>query len=266
MTKLSIIIPSWNTASATCQCLRSIVNHLKNITYEIIVVDNASTDDTVLKIKKLAIKNLKLIINSQNLGFSKANNIGFQHSLGDYLLFLNSDMKLIDHSLPKMLDFLVSHPQIGTVGPQLLNPDHTPQGSIFPPQTLLNAFKEFWLGLPSYSKYFSSSPGPVWALSGGAILISRQLFQQINGWDEKYFIYFEDLELCRQIKKLGYQIFYFPQTKIIHRHGLSGRHLAPAAIQWRRLITSSLKFHGPFKHYLLNLIIWSGQKCRSVFS
>lgn len=268
--QLSIIITNWNTASVTCNCLRSIQQYLKNIDYEIIVVDNASTDDSVVEIKKLCrllkIKNFKLKINSKNFGFSKGNNIGAKQAGGQYLLFLNSDTKLINNSLVKMFKFIQTHSDVGLIGPKFLNPDLSPQASVFPPQTPLNAFRQFWLNQPSYSKYVPDKLSYPWAISGGAILIPHQLFVDIGGWDENYFFYYEDLELCRQVRCKNLKICYFPQAQLVHHHGLSGQHLVTDSDQWRRLIPGSIQYHGYLRHHFINFIIWSGQKWHSVFS
>ena len=118
---LSIIILTWNTADITCSCLSSIVKHLKNIVYEIIVVDNNSTDNSVLKIKSLIhslkIENCKLKINPQNLGFARGNNAALKHAKGKYLLFLNSDMEILDSSIADMLKFFIKNKDIGAIGP-----------------------------------------------------------------------------------------------------------------------------------------------------
>jgi GT2 family glycosyltransferase len=134
---------------------------------------------------------------------------------------------------------------------------------VFPPQTVLNAFKEYWLNQKdAYSKYFPKnlSPQTVWSISGGAILIRKKLFNQIGGWDERYYFYYEDLELCRQIRKLNLNIVYYPKMKVIHRHGASGTNLADDSNQWRRLIPSSKIYHGLLNHYLITLILWLSQK------
>ncbi|HAP38068.1 hypothetical protein A2410_01285 [Candidatus Shapirobacteria bacterium RIFOXYC1_FULL_38_24] len=257
---LSIIIPTWNTALVTQKAIDSIKKHLKNIKYEIIVIDNGSTDQT--KNLLSSYKDVIYLRNKTNLGFSKANNIAAKKASGEYLFFMNSDMELIDNSLTSMLDYLKSHPKIGLIGPKFLNPNKTPQASVFPPQTPKNAFKEYFLRIKAYSKYlpFDQNPVSVWALSGGAILISHKFFLQIGGWDESYFMYFEDLELCRTIRNLNKLIYYYPACQIIHRHGFSGRKIADSANQWRRLIPGSTLFHGLYQHRLISLIIWSGQK------
>jgi len=258
---LSIIIPTWNTAEVTKKCIQTIQKHLKDFSYEIIIIDNGSTDNTVEVLSK--IKDLKLIKNKENLGFAKANNQAVKIADGQVLLFLNSDMELIDSSLIEMYEYFKKDSNIGAIGPQFLNIDLTPQSSVFPKQNINNAFKEFWLGQKDkYLKYLPnlSKPSSVWSISGGALMINKDFFKKIGGWNEKYFFYFEDLDLCRAIHQAKKEIIYYPECKVIHRHGFSGAKLASSANQWRRLIPSSIKYHGKIKHYLINLTIWSGQK------
>jgi len=299
---LSIIIVTWNTAQITLKCIKTIHQHLKNkIKYEIIIVDNNSSDNTKTIIAnykqnprpviatsqppqrviarnqppqhviarneetKQSRWNLKYIKNSDNFGFAKANNIGVKQAVGDYFLFLNSDMELIDDSLIKMLDFFKKDETIGIIGPQFLNIDKTPQASVFPPQTILNAFKEFWLGQKNaYSKYNppTNKISQVFAISGGALLIRKNLFKKIGGWNEKYHFYFEDLDMSRAINKLGHKVIFYPFCKVIHRHGASGKTLADPQNQWRRLINGSIKYHGHITNYLIYLIIKSSQVCQ----
>jgi hypothetical protein len=209
--------------------------------------------------------NLIYIKNKENLGFSKGNNIGAKKAKADYLLFLNSDIEITDSNLVNMLKHFQDNPQTGLIGPKFLNPDLTIQGSVFPPQTALNAFKEYWLNQKfAYSKYFPNklSVQKVWSISGGAVLIRKNIFNQIGGWDERYHFYYEDLELCRQIRKLNLDIIYYPKMKVIHRHGASGTKIADHANQWRRLIPSSKIYHGLFNHYLITSILWLSQKIK----
>lgn len=260
--KLSFIIVTWNTDKITQKCVGSINKYIPN--QEIIVVDNASSDKTVDILKK--IKNVKIIKNKSNLGFAKANNIGLKSATSDYVVFINSDIELIDNSLLKMVDFLKKNSQIGLIGPQFLNPDKTIQASVFPPQTALNAFKEFWLGKMAYSKYIPKTKNPIEVsyISGGCVAINKKFFKKVGKWNEKYFFYFEDMDLCRQVAKFNKKIFYYPNCQVIHRHGVSGKKLANSQNQWRRLISGSKKFHGLLKHYFINLIIWSGQKWQKI--
>lgn len=256
---LSVIIVTWNTSEITQKCVNSINKFLKNV--EIIVVDNGSNDNTVDKISK--IKNVKIIENKKNLGFSKANNIGLNYASHEHVLFMNSDIELIDNSISELLKYFQNNNNIGLIGPKFLNPDFTPQASVFPKQSAINAFKEFYLNKKnSYSKYLPKTDKPlkVWAISGGCVLTRKSFFKSIGGWNEKYFFYFEDLDLCRKVNQLGKDVIYFPQCQVVHRHGASGAKLADSQDQWRRLIPGSKLYHGLFNYYLINFILWSGQK------
>jgi GT2 family glycosyltransferase len=258
--KLSIIIPTWNTAAVTLTCVQTIKKYLPGFPYEIIIFDNGSTDDTANTFSQLS--GIKYLRHSTNLGFAKANNLAVTQSHGQYLLFLNSDMELIDNSLLKWFQFHLSCPEIGLSGPMFLNPDLTPQPSVFPPQTIANAFRQFILGQKdTYSKYLPAlnAPQSVWAISGGALLINKDLFVKLGGWNEKYYFYFEDLDLCRLVHQYQLSVYFFPQCRLIHRHGTSGKTLADPAHQWRRLIPSSIKYHGYFRHHLINSIIKTSQ-------
>ncbi len=260
--KISIIIVTWNTAQITQKCVDTINKFIPD--QEIIVVDNGSQDNTVEVLKK--IKNVKIIENGANLGFAKANNIGFKYVTNDYVVFMNSDIELLDNSILNMVNLLKSDKNIGLIGPKFLNLDLTPQASVFPPQTCLNAFKEFWLGQSSYSKYIptGNNPVPVSYISGGCIAVNKNFFEKIGKWNEKYFFYFEDMDLCRQVRHFHKKIIFYPQCQVIHHHGASGKNIAPAKDQWKRLIPSSKKFHGLLRHYLINFIIWSGQKWQKI--
>jgi len=262
---VSIIIPTWNTAAITLKCINTIEKYLPKNYFEIIVVDNASTDDTTKIFSK--IKNIKYIRNSANFGFAKANNIGVKKAVGQYLFFLNSDMELVDSSLVKMVEYLKNNQNVGAIGPQFLDPSGEIQGSIMPPQTPVNAFKEYWLGIVgSYTKYYLNQTKSVYSISGGAILINRKIFDIIGGWDERYFFYGEDLELCRQIHHIGKNVIYYPSCKVIHYHGASGKNIIDPANQWRRQIPSSKIYHGLFEHYCIFTITWSRQKLSKIYS
>ena len=269
---LSIIIVNWNTAKLLRDCLDSLkldppIRRMK-LEIEVIVVDNGSTDGSIDEMQSFKTSekqniNLKIIKNKGNLGFSKAVNQGIKESTGEVVLLLNSDTIVKKGALKELLDF---EEKVGSVvvGARMLNPDGTVQGSCFYFPTVKRAILEYWLKKKNYfSKYSPAGLDSVEveAVSGGAMLISRVLIDKIGMLDERYFMYFEDLDFCRRVRKAGYKIYYLPTAEIIHEHGASGKTLVDPADQWKRLIPSSKIYHGWLKHYLISFILWSGQKC-----
>ena len=289
MIDLSIIIVSYNTQKLLRQCLESVISdqwsvisqspatsHQSPVT-EIIVVDNGSTDGSVEYIKEFRkLKNLKikfvnslirnsliikLIENKENLGFSKAVNQGIKKANGETILLLNSDTQIKEGALKKLLEF---EKKVGPaiIGLKMLNADNSVQGSVFNLPTAKRAVEEFWLGRKgSFSKFAPNSETPmlVEAVSGGAMAISREVIDKIGLLDEKYFMYFEDLDYCRRARAKGIKVWYLPEVAVIHEHGASGKKLVGQKDQWRRLVPSSVIYHGEFKHWLINLIIKVGR-------
>jgi len=293
MIDLSIIIVSFNTKELLEKCLESLVVSLQPsaISSEIIVVDNRSTDGSLEMVKSFIKKyshkfvsgaegqsrstvvraslirdnsrnlTIRLIENRVNLGFAKAVNQALRQAQGKVIFLLNSDTKIKKDTLEKLLQFerKVS-PAI--IGAAMLNPDGSIQASVFNLPTPFRAIQEYWLGEKgSFSKYapLGVKPQEVEAVSGGAMLISRKVTEKIGLFDERYFMYFEDLDYCRRTKKAGFKVWYLPEAEIIHQHGASGKNLAVPDDQWRRLIPSSKIYHGVFKHWLITQIIRVGQ-------
>lgn len=263
---ITFIILNWNTAQITKKCVLSIYKFLYKKNFQIVIVDNASTDNSITVFKNLQkkYKNLHIVENSSNLGFSAGNNAAKKFFTTKYLVFLNSDILLLDDSITDAFSFLKKHKDIGLLAPKLILADGSTQNSVFPPQTIVNAIKQYWFGKKTFSPYFptSNQPTPVWAVAGAAVIIKSCLFKKIGMWNEKYFIYFEDLDLCRSLRRINKRIIYFPKTKLIHLHGSSGQNIANQSNQWKRLIPSSIKYHGILKHYFLFLIVWIGQKLK----
>ena len=197
------------------------------------------------------------------MGFAKAVNKGIKSSSGELILLLNSDTQVKPSCLGKLIKFEnLVRPAV--IGAKMLNPDGTVQGSCFYFPTVKRAILEYWLrGENYFSKYAPSGKEPVEveAVSGGAMLISRALIDKIGMLNERYFMYFEDLDFCRRAKKAGYKTYYLPTAEIIHEHGASGKNLTSLKDQWKRLIPSSKIYHGGLKHYLISFILWTGQKC-----
>jgi hypothetical protein len=263
--KLSIIIVNFNTKDLTKACIESVMNEGSSLDFEVVVVDNNSKDGSIDELKKLwrKYKNLKLIENKENLGFSKANNQGARAASGEYILLLNSDTVVKRFSFKKLIAFAEKKEDAGVVGARLLNPDGSLQDSCFHFPTIKNAIREYWLGQKGlFEKYApkGNRPVEVEALVGAAFLITPKALQEVGLLDERYFMYFEDVDYCRRVWEKGLKVYYLPEARVLHYHGESGKKLADSANQWRRLIPSSKIYHGTMKHYVLTIILWLGQK------
>lgn len=214
--QLSIVILNHNTKDLLRQCLDSISGP-----YEIIVVDNNSSDGSVEMVKKEFLQ-VKIIARKVNDGFARGNNAAKNMATGEYVLFLNSDTKIYPGTLEKMVDFMDSNPKIGISTCKILLPDGKLYYAChrgFP--TPLNSFLYF-LGLPSsyYPKY-QNNIHEIDACSGTFLLIRKNLLDKINWFDEDYFAYGEDLEMCYRVKELGYKVMFNPTVKILHYWGAS---------------------------------------------
>lgn len=270
---ISVIIVSWNVAQSLRRCLESVFAS-QYPRLEVFVIDNASSDDSA-KVAK-SFRQVKFIQNTKNLGFPKAVNIGLRQSRGDYLVVLNPDTRLPKGFFPAGVEFFQSYPQAWLMGPRLTDPDGTPQGSVFPEPSIISTIREFWLGHKGLtSKYIpitnNSQPITVFAVSGSCLFSPRSTLDKIGLLTEEVFMYYEDLDYCRRIHKLGGQVYFNPQIAIVHEHGHSSRQLAKANPEimpfWKgHLWASSLWYNGRLKHYLMWFISHSGQKFRSLWT
>jgi len=232
---------------------------------ETIVIDNTSSDGSPEMIKK-EFSQVKFIANKKNQGFAKANNQGLKIAKGDYLLLLNSDTEVRPGTLQKLEEFAQNRPQAGVVGAKLLNPDGSIQPSVYHFPTIWRAIKEYWFGLKgSYEKYapMIEKEVGVEAVTGAAMLIPRGTIEKIGYLDERYFMYFEDLDYCRRVRRAGLKVFYLPTAEILHCHGQSAVKAGPKAYQY--LLQSSKIYNGRLKYNLLTLIIGFGQKWQKIF-
>lgn len=263
MPDVSVIIVSYNTKDLTIGSIKSVLREGSNLEKEIIVVDNASTDGSLEELSRLKGK-IKLIKNDKNLGFSKANNQGIRTASGKYILLLNSDTEVKKGAIGKLIEFAKARSDAGVVGPKLLNPNGSIQGSVLRFPTIGRAIRQYWLGqkglLDKYAPESEKDAVEVESLVMAAFLITPVALKKVGLLDERYFMYYEDLDYCRRVKEMGLKIYYLPTSEVIHYHGASGRSLAEKENQWRRLIPSSKIYHGTLRHFILNFIIWSGQK------
>ncbi len=271
MTDLSVIIVSFNTKKLTVDCLKSIENEGSKLGIEVIVVDNNSSDGSVDALKSFKTNKFKYIaiFNDSNTGYAKANNQGIKEACGKYILLLNSDTLVHKNSLSALVEFAQKIPDAGVVGPRLLNIDGSLQGSCFHFPTIKNAILEYFWGKKGFfDKYAPNGKNPetVDALVGAAFLITPKALGEVGVLDERYWAYFEDIDYCRQVWKKGLRVYYLPTSVITHYHGASFKKAtSDDATRWRRLIPSSKIYHGFIGHYLINSVIWLGQKWQKFF-
>lgn len=231
--KLSIIIISFNTKELTLDCLKSIYATAVDLNPEVIVIDNASTDSSAPAITT-QFPQVKLIKNSRNLGFTKANNQGIKAGRGDYVMLLNSDTIVSPGAIQALIDFMDYHPRVGIAAPQLLNPDGSiqPNGGFLPRLSNIIAWMLFIDDLPFVSPWFwsyqlrylpkfSRTREMGW-LQGAALVLRRQTLEEIGPLDENIFMYAEDVEICYRARKSGWQVMLLPQAQIIHKGFQSG--------------------------------------------
>jgi GT2 family glycosyltransferase len=236
--ELSIVIVSWNVRSLLQRALRSIKQTWSpDSELEIIVVDNGSSDGTVEMITT-DFPDVRLIANKHNAGFTGGNNQGIRASRGRYILLLNPDTEVKDRALQAMTTYIESHPHTGLVGPQLRNPDGTIQSSRrqFPtiPILFLESTRlQFLAPQLILTQYYLQDRSDAitqsvdW-VTGAAMMVRRDVIEDVGYLDESFFMYSEELDWCRRIKSAGWDIVYYPAAEIIHYEGKSSEQVLPA--------------------------------------
>lgn len=229
--KVSIIIPVFNKIELTEKCLDSIVkNTSAKYQFEVIIVNNGSTDSTVEIVSEFSAKypNFHLINLEENLGFAKANNIASKRAKGEYLLLLNNDTEVQPGWLEAMVEYADNDSTIGAVGSKLLFPDNTIQHAgllIYKKYTSKNESQ-----LIAIHNHYKKSPDDPFvnipyeyqALTAACLLIPKVLYKQLNGFDERFWNGYEDVDLCLRIRKAGYKLVYCPASTLIHHESQSG--------------------------------------------
>lgn len=231
---VSICIVNWNTGDLLGKCIQSILEHTHRISYEVIVVDNQSTDHSMLLPRELAAQDERVIIvdAQANLGFAAGNNVAIRMARGRIVVLLNPDTEVTPSAIDKGVTLLEINPTCGVLGPKLLNPDGTLQPSIgnfptvngmfweltrlrkiFPSVRLFSSFKRFDL---DYSRMQA-----VEQPSGACLFIRREALDQAGIFDERYFMYYEEVDLCYRIHRAGWTILYTPEIEVIHYGGQS---------------------------------------------
>jgi N-acetylglucosaminyl-diphospho-decaprenol L-rhamnosyltransferase len=229
--ELSIIIVNWNSSDFLVECIASVRKHTKGIEYELIVVDNASAKEDVENLRQRCAQ-VTIIASAENWGFARANNLGFRHSVGEYVLFLNPDTKLVGPAINTMVDRMKSLPDAGIVGCRLLNTDLSVQlTSIQKFPTILNQVLDLeylqlrWPHCPLWetAPLFSDSVklANVEVISGACMLLRRRVFEQVGMLSEDYFMYAEDIDLNYKVKNEGLRNYYVGEATIVHYGGRS---------------------------------------------
>ncbi|MBI3806647.1 MAG: FkbM family methyltransferase [Nitrospirae bacterium] len=210
----SIVIPVWNKRELTEQCLSELARVTSGISYEVIVVDNHSTDDTLNFLDQLS-GDVQIIRNSENLGFAKACNQGARAARGRFLIFLNNDTIPLDNWLTALVAEVTSHPNVGIVGSKLLYEDDTIQhaGVVFSREGLMpyHLYRHVHRDHPAVNQRRTFQ-----SVTAACMLIRREIFEAAGGFDEGFQNGFEDVDLCLKVKDNGWQIVYQPLSVLYH--------------------------------------------------
>lgn len=232
--ELSIIIVNWNTKYYLKDCLASIYENIKGVSYEVIVVDNNSSDGSVELVKKL-FPHVKLIASNVNTGFAKGNNIGYRISDGEYVAYLNPDTIIYPCTFEKAISYLRTHPKVGAVSCKFLNPDGSFQrefyrrfpnlSTVFFYFTLFGVFiDKTFLKRKYANNYFYRDKNfdkiEIIDQPGAAfIIIPRQILEKIGVFDEDFPLFFNDVDLCKRVWGAGLEIHLLNDIAIIHHGG-----------------------------------------------
>lgn len=229
--KLSIVILCWNDLKVIGDCLKSIFATTRCTEFEVIVSDNGSTDGSIEYIRR-EFPQVRLIENGLNLRFAKGNNVGIQASHGEYVLILNPDTIIHDGTLDELVDYADKHPEAGAFGCRVLYSDGSFQPCIRPLPSVRSewcmalhlhvlAHLSDWFHPGIYVGWTGDQERTVGWLAGCFILVRGELLKRLGGFDERFFYYYEDTDLCQQIWNAGSRILYTPHVSITHLGGQS---------------------------------------------
>jgi GT2 family glycosyltransferase len=229
--KLSIVILCWNDIKVIGPCLQSIYASTHSTDFEVIVSDNGSTDGSIEQIHK-DFPQVRVIENGVNLRFAKGNNVGFRACQGEYVLILNPDTIIHDGTLDSMVVYADKHREAGAFGCRVLNADGSYQACIRPLHTIRSewcqalflgslAHLSDWFHPGRYVDWNGETERAVGWLAGCFILVRADLLKRLGGFDEQFFYYYEDTDLCRRIWESGSSILYTPDVTITHLGGQS---------------------------------------------
>lgn len=226
---LSIIITSYKNPELLKLCIDSIRKNFQNSDFEIIVTDSATEEGTEIMMRE-DYPAIKLFAFKDNVGFQALLEKGIRESQGDYLLLINGDIIATEGSIVKLFDYIKSNPEVGMVGPKLLNFNETLQYSCFrfyKPMTII--YRRTFLGRFGFAKkhldwflmrdYGHKEAQEVDWLMGSALMVSREAVEKVGLMDPRFFMYMEDVDWCRRFWENGYKVIYYPDSEMYHYHG-----------------------------------------------
>jgi len=237
---VSIIIINWNTCDILSDCLVSVYEQTQSISFEVIVIDNASTDGSTEMVKK-EFPQVILIQNKENKGFAAANNQGIAQAKGRYILLLNSDTIILDNAIEKSVRFADAHPEAAVVGCRVLNTDRTLQPTCFMSPSILNLLlsSSYLYKCFPQSRFFGRERMTWWGrdtirevdvVTGCFMLVRREAVEQVGMMDEQFFMYGEETDWCYRMKQAGWRIMFAPEGEIIHLGGASSSKMKPEMV------------------------------------
>lgn len=271
---ISIIIVNWNTREFLADCIASIYASPPDGEFDIWIVDNSSIDGSTELIKE-TYPEINLIENQENIGFARANNKALRECQGKYILLLNPDTVVEAGAIKELENFLDRSPKTGLVGARLNNPDGTLQISAFPIPTLL---REFWRMFHlDYFLPYANYPMKDWDLNsarevdtllGACMLIRREALDDLGLFDEEYFIYSEEVDLCTRLKGAGWHLYWVPSAVVVHYGGQSTQQVAEE--MFLRLYEGKIlyfrKHRSKISVYVYKLILFTATVARLVLT
>lgn len=256
MTDLSIVIVNWNGRALLEACLASIEREVRargdagRIATETLVVDQASSDGSAAAVRA-AFPWAELIELPENVGFAAGSNVGLRRAKGRHCVLLNNDTVVLRDALERCVRYLDAHPEVGVVGPQLLNPDGSKQNSIHStpnllmevvPKSLLERL--FPWHYPS-KRYEHAGPVPVEAVLGACLCVRREVLEDVGLLSEAYFFFLEETDWCLRIRQAGWKVVHLPDAQVVHVHGATSKRQLPAEtrIEYHRSLYHFYRTH-----------------------
>ncbi|OGJ51321.1 hypothetical protein A2307_00590 [Candidatus Peregrinibacteria bacterium RIFOXYB2_FULL_33_20] len=227
---LSIIVVNFNHKYFPRMCVEALQKSVIDFDYEIIFVDNASSDESIEYLRKAHLnRDIKLIESDRNLGYGQANNLAVKHAKGDFILICNPDIFVNQDSLQKLVDYLKKHEEIGILAPKLMYHNGHIQEScrrfmtftdVIIKRTPLKYLPKFKKKLSKYlmHDFNHNKIQNVDLVTGACFLMQKKVYNELKGFDPRYFLFMEDFDLCQRVHKAGYKVVYYPEVSVLHFH------------------------------------------------